>query len=75
MSGWIGVIRCGSTGWATSRVLKGGCRVEDLQLETTERFEACLAMYMILAWRVLYVLMVGHAYPEVRCDLVLSEAE
>jgi hypothetical protein len=57
------------------RVLKGGCRVEDLQLETTERFEACLAMYMIVAWRVLYVLMVGRAYPEVRCDRVLSEAE
>jgi hypothetical protein len=57
------------------RVLKGGCRVEDLQLETAERFEACLAMYMIVAWRVLYVLMLGRECPDLRCDAVLSEAE
>ena len=57
------------------RVLKGGCRVEDLQLETAERFEACLAVYMIVVWRVLYVLMLGRNCPEMRCDTVLSEAE
>jgi hypothetical protein len=57
------------------RVLKGGCRVEDLQLETTERFEACLAVYLIVAWRVLYVLMLGRECPDLRCDAVLSEAE
>ena len=57
------------------RVLKGGCRVEDLQLETTERIEACVALYMIVAWRVLYVLMLGRECPDMRCDAVLSEAE
>ena len=57
------------------RVLKGGCRVEDLQLQTAERFEACLAIYMIVAWRVLHVLMLGRECPEMRCDAVLSEAE
>jgi hypothetical protein len=57
------------------RVLKGGCRVEDLQLQTTERLEACLALYAIVAWRVLHVLMLGRANPEMRCDAVLSEAE
>ena len=57
------------------RVLKGGCRVEELQLETTERLEACLAVYLIVAWRVLYVLMLGRECPQLRCDGVLSEAE
>lgn len=57
------------------RVLKGGCRVEDLQLETAERFEACLAMYMIVAWRVLHLLKLGRDCPEMGCDAVLSEAE
>jgi hypothetical protein len=57
------------------RVLKGGCRVEALQLETTERLEACLALYLIVAWRVLYVLMLGRNCPQVRCDAVLAEAE
>jgi hypothetical protein len=57
------------------RVLKGGCRVEDLQLETVDRFEAALALYMIVAWRVLYVLMLGRTCPQKPCDAVLSESE
>jgi hypothetical protein len=57
------------------RVLKGGCRVEDLQLETSERFEACLALYLIVSWRVLSVLMLGRECPQMRCDAVLTEAE
>ena len=57
------------------RVLKGGCRVEDLQLETTARFEACLALYMIVAWRVLHLLMLGRTCPDMTCEAVLGEAE
>jgi Transposase DNA-binding/Transposase Tn5 dimerisation domain len=57
------------------RVLKSGCGVEKLQLETPERFKACLAVYMIVAWRVLFVLMMGRKCPELPCDAVLSEDE
>jgi hypothetical protein len=57
------------------RVLKSGCGVEELQLETPERFKACLAVYMIVAWRVLYLLMMGRQCPEMPCDAALSEAE
>jgi len=57
------------------RVLKSGCRVEELQLETAERFEPCLALYMIVAWRVMYLLMMGRECPEMSCDLVFSEDE
>jgi len=57
------------------RTLKSGCQIEKLQFEKQERFEVCLAMYMIVAWRVLYLLMLGRACPEMRCDAVLSEAE
>lgn len=57
------------------RVFKGGCRVEDLQLEKTDRLEACMAMYLIVAWRVLFMLMLGRESPETSCDEVLSEAE
>jgi hypothetical protein len=57
------------------RVLKTGCRVEELQLETEERFKACLAVYMIVAWRVLFVLMMGRKCPELPCDSVLSKDE
>jgi hypothetical protein len=57
------------------RVFKGGCRVEEVQLEATARVENCLALYLIVAWRVLQVLMPGRAGPEMPCDAVLSEAE
>lgn len=57
------------------RVLKSGCRVEELQLETQERFTACLAVYMIVAWRVLFVLMMGRKCPDLPCDAVLSDDE
>jgi hypothetical protein len=57
------------------RVFKGGCRVEELQLETTGRVENCLALYLIVAWRVLHVLMRGRDCPAMPCDAVLSEAE
>jgi hypothetical protein len=57
------------------RVLKSGCRVEELQLKTAERFKPCLALYMIVAWRVMYVMMLGRECPEMSCDRVFSEDE
>jgi hypothetical protein len=57
------------------RTLKSGCKIEELQLERQDRFEVCLALYMIVAWRVLYVLMLGRECPRIRCDAILTEAE
>jgi hypothetical protein len=57
------------------RTLKSGCQIEELQLERQDRLEVCLALYMIVAWRVLHVLMLGRTCPTMRCDAVLSQAE
>ena len=57
------------------RVLKSGCTVEDLQLETVERFANCLALYLIVAWRVLFVMRLGRECPEMSCEAVFTEAE
>ncbi len=57
------------------RVLKGGCAVEELQFETTERFVNCLAVYQVVAWRVLFTLRLGRECPEMPCDAVFTEAE
>jgi hypothetical protein len=57
------------------RVLQGGCRVEDRQLETDARYLACLALYLVVAGRVLDVLMLGRASPAMPWDAVFSEAE
>lgn len=57
------------------RVLKSGCQIEASQLETREAFEAYLALCLIVAWRVLYLLMLGRECPELPCDAVLGEDE
>jgi hypothetical protein len=57
------------------KVLKSGCRVEQLQLETRERLEPALAVYMIIAWRVLFLTMLGRDCPEMPCDTVFADEE
>lgn len=57
------------------RVLKQGCTVEKLQFSAEKRFAACLALYMIIAWRVLYLTMLGREYPNVNCEAIFSREE
>ncbi len=57
------------------RVLKNGCQVQKLQLETQARFEACLGIYMIIAWRLLCMTMLARQCPELPCDVILDEDE
>ena len=57
------------------KVLKSGCQVEKLQLETADRIKPCLAMYQIVAWRVLYATMLGRACPELSCEAIFSADE
>jgi hypothetical protein len=57
------------------RVLKSGCRVEWSQLETVASFEVYLALCMIVAWRVMYVMLLGRECPEMSASEVLEEDE
>jgi hypothetical protein len=57
------------------RVLKSGCKIEELQFEREDRLQVCLALYLIVAWRVLFVLKLGRECPELRCDAIFTEAE
>ena len=57
------------------RVLKTGCKVEELQLKTDKRALVAIALYMVVAWRVLYVMKLGRECPELPCDVVFEEEE
>ena len=57
------------------KILKSGCQVEKLQLETEDRLKPCLILYMIVAWRILYVTYLGRECPDVSCAAVFSDAE
>ncbi len=57
------------------RTIKSGCRIEDRRLDDTDSLEACLAIDLVVAWRVYWLTMVGRERPDTPCDQILSEAE
>ena len=57
------------------RVLKSGCRIEDRRFEHIDRFLPCLAMYMIVAWRIYFVTKIGRECPEMCCEIVFEPSE
>jgi len=57
------------------RVLKSGCRVEERRFEHIDRLLSCLAVYLIVAWRTLYVCRVGRGCPDISCEAVFEPAE
>jgi hypothetical protein len=56
-------------------VLKNGCKVEELQLQSRERIEVALALYLIVAWRVLYLTRLGRTVPDLCCEVAFSPQE
>ena len=49
--------------------------MEKLQLEHIDRLEPALAFYMIIAWRVLFLTMLGRKCPDLPCDVVFETEE
>ena len=56
------------------KILKSGCTIEKLQL-TDKNFSACLNFYIIIAWRILYVVILGRHSPNVSCECIFSKEE
>lgn len=57
------------------RMWKTGCRIEEIQLETQARLKNCLAMYAIIAWRVLYLTYLNRTCPTLPCETVFTKSE
>jgi hypothetical protein len=55
--------------------LKSGCQIEELQLETTESIERALAVYSIVAWRLMHITYLARKDPDIPCTKVLSDDE
>jgi hypothetical protein len=56
-------------------VLKSGCQIEQLQLETAERLQRALACYAIVAWRLLWIMQTARQQPETPCTCILGRHE
>jgi hypothetical protein len=64
--------------WKVERyhyVLKSGCKMEELQLESAARLERALALYSLIAWRLLYLTYRARRAPAVPCSEALQEQE
>jgi hypothetical protein len=57
------------------KVLKSGCKVEELQFETLKGIVNCITLYMIVAWRILYITMLGRSCPDIDCNVVFDDNE
>ena len=57
------------------KTLKSGCGVESLQFEEMNRLLPCLAVYLIVAWRVLMICRLGRSMPEASCEIVFDASE
>jgi hypothetical protein len=57
------------------RTLKSGCRIENRQLGNANRLEACLAIDLVVAWRIHHLNKLGRETPDVPCSIYFEEAE
>jgi hypothetical protein len=57
------------------RTLKSGCKIEDRQLGNAQRIEGCLAIDMVVAWRIVHLTKLGREVPEVPCTVFFEEAQ
>lgn len=64
--------------WQVERyhfTLKSGCRIEQSQLRTVKRLKRLLALYCVVAWRVLWLVHAARAWVEDLCTRAFSTLE
>jgi hypothetical protein len=57
------------------KTLKSGCRIEERRFEQVDRVTRCLGLYLIVAWRTLFVCRMGRDLPEADCEILFEPSE
>ena len=57
------------------RVLKSGCRIEDLAHKTADRLRRAIAINLVIAWRIMLMTLLGREQPELPADVLFSDLE
>jgi hypothetical protein len=57
------------------RTLKSGCRIEQRRFEQVDRVIRCMGLYLIVAWRTLFVCRSGRACPDADCETLFEPSE
>jgi hypothetical protein len=72
---WLLLTTCPWGIGVVHRVLKSGCRIEAKQLATGDRLRRCLALYSVVAWRILYATLLARGLPDAPCTALLEPDE
>ena len=57
------------------RVMKSGCKIEDLGHETAERLKRAIAINMVIAWRIMLMTLMGRECPGLPAEVMFSDIE
>ena len=57
------------------KVLKSGCQIEELYLQSPQAIYNALALYLIITWRLLWCTRLGGACPALPCTVVYTDDE
>jgi len=57
------------------RVLKSGCRIEDVGHKTADRIRRAIAINAVIAWRIMLMTLLGREAPELPADVLFSDIE
>jgi hypothetical protein len=74
----VDMIRCYSARWVIEefhRVLKSGCRVEQMQFDTVDRIKPALGILAVVAWRVLHLTKYARSEPSPDVSAVADSQE
>jgi hypothetical protein len=57
------------------RTLKSGCRIERRRFQQLPRSMNAIALYSVIAWRILYLTQLGRSCPDLNCEVVFDPSE
>jgi Transposase Tn5 dimerisation domain/Transposase DNA-binding len=57
------------------KTLKSGCRIEERQFEFLDRELNCIALYMLVAWRIVLLCRLGRTCPDLCCEVIFEPSE
>ena len=57
------------------RVLKTGCRVQQLQHQTADRLKRAIAIHAVIAWRIMLMTLLGREDPDLPAQWLFSDLE
>jgi hypothetical protein len=57
------------------KVLKSGCKIEERQLQATDRIKPLIAVFLVLSWRVMFTMMLGRLCSKLPCSDLFVASE